>query len=208
MSFPTSVGKHTVFPCASVCPSQIVSTLKLKNLLKYYDWTSDICKTPLGKVSCTSSITMACIFFNYFPFSFSSAVFVENLRYCYGLGVVVIVSAMQKLWHYIIVLLLMKIFNWNSEYVFTIERAFILSRETKIKMLFFFFFFFIIMPLFWHRKLTFSNICYYWRYLLWTRSMCSPSKEQSILSRKTIQNAFFFFFRIKPLFWLKFVILY
>ena len=35
--------------------------------------------------------------------------------------------------------------------------------------------------------------------LLETQSMCSPSKGQFILSRETIQNAFFFF-RILPLF--------
>ena len=38
--------------------------------------------------------------------------------------------------------------------------------------------------------------------------MCSLCKEQSILSRKTIQNAFFFFFLIMPLVWLRLLILY
>ena len=57
------------------------------------------------------------------------------------------------------------------------------------------------MPLFltW-AVLTFSNLHYYCRYQCDTRIMCSLSKEQSILSRETIQNAFFFFFRIMPAF--------
>ena len=41
------------------------------------------------------------------------------------------------------------------------------------------------------KTLTFCNISYYLRYLLETRSMCSLSKEKSIRSRETIQNAFF-----------------
>ena len=56
---------------------------------------------------------------------FSSAVFGENLRYCYSLGVVILVAVVvgvQKLWHFVIYLFLLKIFNRNSEYVFTIQR--------------------------------------------------------------------------------------
>ena len=49
---------------------------------------------------------------------FSSAVFGENPRYCYSLGIVVVVIS----------LLLLKICTCNSGYVFTIQR--ILSRET------------------------------------------------------------------------------
>ena len=37
--------------------------------------------------------------------------------------------------------------------------------------------------------LTFSNISYYQRYLFETGNMCSLTKEQSMLSRETIQNA-------------------
>ena len=56
----------------------------------------------------------------------------KNLRYCYSLGVIVVVAASCK-WH----------------------------------------------------------LCYYWRYLLETWSMFSLYKEQSILSRETIQNTSF-----------------
>ena len=46
-------------------------------------------------------------------------------------------------------------------------------------------------------------------YLLETHSMCLLSNEQSILSRETIQNAFFFFiFILNPVFLLRLFILY
>ena len=67
----------------------------------------------------------------------SLAVFVINPRYCYSLGIIVVVGV-QKLWHFVI-----------------------------------------------------QYLCHYWRYLLETRNMCSLSKDQSLLSRETIQTAFF-----------------
>ena len=54
------------------------------------------------------------------PKIFSSAVFGENGRYIYCLGGV---SVGQKFWHFLISLLLLKVFTWNSEYVFTIQIA-------------------------------------------------------------------------------------
>ena len=58
---------------------------------------------------------------------FSLAALRENQRYCYSLGCVVVICiavvVMQKLEHFVISLLLLKIFTWNSEYVFTIQSA-------------------------------------------------------------------------------------
>ena len=56
---------------------------------------------------------------------FSSAVFGEILKYCFGLDVVDVRRCYKKkkLWHFVISLLLLKTFTWNSEYVFTIQRA-------------------------------------------------------------------------------------
>ena len=53
---------------------------------------------------------------------FSSAVFGENLWYCYNLGVGVVVVVMQN-WHFVVSLPLQKIYTWKSDYVFTIKRA-------------------------------------------------------------------------------------
>ena len=94
---------------------------------------------------------------------FSSAVFGENLRYCYSLGIVGggSRSVMQKCWQYLISLLLLKIFTWNSEYVFTFQRAVHTIKGDNLKCIFFF----RIMPLFrlkhfWHFaiSLNISNI--------------------------------------------------
>ena len=58
----------------------------------------------------------------------SSAVFRENPRYCYSLGVVFVVVCSgviitQKLSDFVISLLLLKILTCYSEYVFTIQRS-------------------------------------------------------------------------------------
>ena len=76
------------------------------------------------------------------------AVVGENLRYCSCLGVVVFVVVVQKLWHFVISLLTLKIFTWTPEYVFTIQRAIHTIKGDNSKCIFFFFFF-KIMPLFW-----------------------------------------------------------
>ena len=70
-------------------------------------------------------------------FIFSLAVFAENQRYCYSLGVVVVVFVVQKLWHFVISLLLLKIFTWNSEYAFTIQRVVHTVKEENTKCNFF-----------------------------------------------------------------------
>ena len=64
---------------------------------------------------------------------FSSAVFVENTRYWSTLGVI----AWCKKLHFVISLLLLKIFTGNSKYVFTIQRA---IHTIKGDNFFFFFF--------------------------------------------------------------------
>ena len=53
--------------------------------------------------------------------------FWENPRNCYSVGSRVFF--LYQLWHFVISLLLLKIFTWNSEWMFTIQRA-IASRET------------------------------------------------------------------------------
>ena len=52
---------------------------------------------------------------------FISAVVGENSWYCYSLGGGIGVK--QKLWQFVIYMLLLKIFTWNLEYVFPIQRA-------------------------------------------------------------------------------------
>ena len=130
---------------------------------------------------------------------FSSAVFGENLRYCYIFRIAVVQKLtfssisvitediylkflcvhhpnrnpyyqgrqfkmhffffffselcpffdLQKLWHFALSLLLLKVFTWNSDYVFTIQRAIYTIKGDMSKCIFFFFFFFRIMPPFW-----------------------------------------------------------
>ena len=72
---------------------------------------------------------------------FSLAVFRENPRYYYSFCVVIIVIVvfMQKLWHFVISLLLLKIFTWNLEYVFTIQRAIHAIKGDNSRCSFFFF---------------------------------------------------------------------
>ena len=64
MSPPGRVGRHIVFPvCLSVCPSvrhKIMSALQFDE--KKFNETSYICKALSDDVSCTRTITFACIF--------------------------------------------------------------------------------------------------------------------------------------------------
>ena len=54
---------------------------------------------------------------------------------------------MQTLWHFVISLLILKIFTWSLEYVFTIQWAIHTIKGNNLKCILFFFFF-RIMPLF------------------------------------------------------------
>ena len=58
---------------------------------------------------------------------FSLALFGENPRYCY---------IEQKLWNFVIPLSLLKIFTWNSEYVFAVQRAIHTIKEDNSKCIF------------------------------------------------------------------------
>ena len=79
--------------------------------------------------------------------TFSVAVFRENLRYCYSLGTIVVVFMVQKQWHFVIPLLLLEIFTWNSEYVFTFQRTIHTIKGDNSKCIFIY----RIMPLVWLR---------------------------------------------------------
>ena len=87
--------------------------------------------------------TMFCSFWKHHFFFFNTfislAVFGENPRYCYSLGIFgggIVV--MRKLWHFVISLLLLKIFTYNLEYVFTIQRAIHTIKGDNSKCIFFF----------------------------------------------------------------------
>ena len=68
----------------------------------------------------------------------SSAVLGENLRYCFILGIGAVVIGVQKLCHFVISLLLLKIFTLNLEYMFTIQRAIHPIKGDNSKCFFFF----------------------------------------------------------------------
>ena len=95
---------------------------------------------------------------------------------------------MQKLWHFVIPLLLLKIFNWNFEYVFTFQRANYTIKGGNSKC----FFFSELCPLstffFWHFAISFLLL----KILTWNSEHVFTLQRATILSRETIQNAFFF----------------
>ena len=83
---------------------------------------------------------------------------------------------------------------WEKEKILVISIITFSKTNCNFSVTFCPLLFFRFMPLFWHRK-ALKCILYLscnWRYLHENWKTCSLSKEQSILSRETIQKAFFF----------------
>ena len=116
----------------------------------------------------------------------SVAVLEENLRYCYSLGVIGII--VQKLCS---ITVIRKIFVWNSEYMFTIQRAIHTIKEDNSKCIVF-----LIMPLFWPRKLRhFVILLLLLKIFTWNRKyVFTIQRAIHTINGDNSKHIFFFFF--------------